>query len=245
MTRLPRQVLSSATDQRPKRSRWPRIDSSPSSARSKASKLSFGVCSTPCEAVRPAQESLPSLDLTWSITAVRRITDRVPFGDFCSSLAQAAPGLSVLICRPNLATADQNRMSPALLSTSPSIGAVLAVGASNANDTSGETTPRQEPTRWHAEGISNLPCLRELSLSHLSSDGARALTLAMSRLPHLEYLTLDFLLLEDVLLAAVATNCKRLNELTIRTSGTKVRWSLRAVYFRCDVSQSQPANCLP
>lgn len=79
----------------------------------------------------------------------------------------------------------------------------------------------EEATQWNPKGLHKLPCLRELSLSLVSVEGGKTLAAALAYVPHIEYLTLDMATVGDFLLSTVAAECKRLVELTIRTTSTK------------------------
>lgn len=76
-------------------------------------------------------------------------------------------------------------------------------------------------TQWNPQGLHKLPCLRELSLSHLSTEGGKTLAAALPYVRQIEYLTVDMPTVGDFLLSTVAAECKRLVELSLRTTSTK------------------------
>ncbi|PWN48779.1 hypothetical protein IE53DRAFT_177932 [Violaceomyces palustris] len=178
---------------------------------------------------RPPRKS--KLDLV--LQKPDRKCSRIAFPNFCSFMARSVPGLSVLIISPQVplgrcgnAPAEQHTTSISSASSSPrsALGSLLLESplATEEDEKEDASQPVELSSRWDCFGIHTLPCLRELSLSHLSREGVKNLTAALPYLPHIEFLTLDFQFVDDTLLSGVSESCKKVANLTIRTSGTKM-----------------------
>lgn len=126
--------------------------------------------------------------------------------ELCSSLSRVTPSLSILSIRPllNLESSNQSQSQSPIshpnFSTSPQLahpfysipmGSMGTPPASSLTDQpigspASETDSMDAlPSRSDLVGISSFLCLRELTVSCLSMEGARNLTLAVPYLQHL------------------------------------------------------------
>lgn len=157
-------------------------------------------------------KSLPHLEaFIWA-------TDRMPFESICSVLNQSCPQLSQLLIRPTIS--DLAHSQHRLASQESCYG----------------STPI--PQRWDAFMLFTLNNLETLYISGLSSDGIRELQKFLSQSSRLAVLTIDSQFVDDILLHQIA-GLKRLKQLLIKTSGTKMtEKGVMAILEDCDLLQS-------
>lgn len=156
-------------------------------------------------------KSLPRLEaLIWA-------TDRMPFQSICTVVHQSCPQLRQLLIRPTISDLahSQHRLA-------------------SQESCYGFTPP---PQRWDAFMMLTLQCLDTLYISGLSVDGIRELQSFLSQASRLSFLTVDSQFVDDALLHQVA-DLKRLKQLLIKTSGTKMTdKGVTAVLENCDMLQ--------